>query len=82
MKQFPKTGKARSPEYDYWMAYYDKTFHNKPPSELTSRAQGQKLKLREWLSQQQTMRRKPTLVQGMIPEDGAKTVRLRFRQRY
>ena len=81
MKQFPKTPKMRSVDYDYWMNYYDKTFHNKPPSDLTSRAMGQKLKLREWLNEQQTLRRKTKLVQGMIPADGPHIVRSKFRQR-
>jgi hypothetical protein len=72
--KIPQASEFRSERYDYWMAYYDKRFHNRPPSELSPDRLKQKIRLREWLNQQQIQRRKPQMVQGAIPRDAPERV--------
>jgi hypothetical protein len=79
MREYPKATEFRDEDYEYWMAYYDRVFHNRPPSELSARQMAQKINLRAWLSEQQTKKHRPKIVQGFVPEKAPKMIRQRYR---
>lgn len=61
------------------MAYYDREFHNKAPSELTAKQMSQMIRLRAWLNEEQGKRRRPRLIQGFLPKGHERIVERRFR---
>ena len=69
----------RAGNYDERAAYYDRRYHNRPPSEFTRKEMAQKLRLRAWLTAQQSLPRKHE-VNGFLSRGKQEAIRRRFLQ--
>ena len=71
----------RDDRYDSESSRYDSLYHGRPPSDLTPAQLRAKVNLRAWLNNQQTLRRRPQMIQGLVPKRGPEIVRRRFLQK-